>query len=212
MLTLEQIQEGRARLHRAEAGVPGAVEDLGAWFEEHGAVLLDVATQMALAERARSGPELDWVAHDEVAPFPTQVVPDAARDQLSRPLSPKSEPTGFVLTHDDDGTSTATYLNAKGEPVHNPHDLGKQAVDAAGQLAAAERARARERWDELRPACVEEFRERTMVVNFAVSVDPRAYSPNNVQAWLRARGLEATVMVNPSNPRDLLVDPLRVIR
>jgi hypothetical protein len=177
MLTLEQIEEGR-RIQAAEGPDDGRAGLNGwhLWLERNAEALLAAAERVARDDR---GPSLDWVAHDEVAPFPSQEVrDDVARGQLPEPLSPLS---------------------------------GRHALHFAS-FKDIERARARDRWDELRTSFVAEFRERPMVVDFALAVDPRAYAPNHVQAWLRARGLEATVMVNPSNPRELLVDPLRVTR
>jgi len=191
MLTFEQIQEGRARLHRAEAGAPDAAEDLTAWFVEHGTWLLDLA---ALAAR-------DALAR---ASF-------RSAEHYSPPGDP-NEPAGFVLNATGpNGESVATYFNAKGEPVHNPHDPHQQLVDAAAQLADEERAKARERYAALRPACVAEFEGRPLMADDQLSATPRAFAPKHVSAWLQAHGLQATIMIDPRNPRELLVDPLRVI-
>jgi hypothetical protein len=83
---------------------------------------------------------------------------------------------------------------------------------AAEQAAEAERTRARAYFERLRPAFTREFQMRPLVSDAQADScsNPRAFAPKQIRAWFDSRGLQATVRINPTDPRDLLVDPLRV--
>lgn len=95
-----------------------------------------------------------------------------------------------------------------GPAIEEPTPEQQALIDAAQRMADAERAVAQERFAELQPALGLEFQGRPLVKDDDLSVNPHAFAPKNVKAWLHANGLEARVW---GNRGAVTVDPVRAL-
>jgi hypothetical protein len=199
-LTADEICRGARAWGRAcNDDAPDAGEDWAAWSDKLARVF-DFAI-----DAARDAEDVGKPRPEPVEA--TREWPIEERRLVARSLREAADD----VRREMQDVARASYrdFETDAELVKNELAAG-QRLAVAGQIADAERANARAYFERLRPAFTLEFHTRPMVRDDQKVTNPHAFAPKHVRAWLESRGLQATVMINPSNPHDLLVDPLRV--